>query len=283
MIDKAIYSFWSKPMNDKYVGFSSEKSLIECISISVMMSRKHFSKVELITDIKGKELLIDKYNIPFTSVSTELEEALVDINQKHWSIGKIYACKIQKEPFIHIDNDVIWFKKPPIELLTADACFQNVEVLSYSSILSNSYDFLIDHLKSNHNYPDYIETNDDPLNCGIIGFNRLEHLETWWQDSLKYIDYVDSYFQEEYYKELPHLVPCLIFEQYYIGGICKNFNYDVKFVARGHEENWGVNDSTSILLGYTHLIAHTKRLEYVEQLLSSNYEILFNELNQIEN
>ena len=274
MIDKAIYSFWSKPMDDRYVGFSSEKSLIECISISVMMSRKHFSKVELITDIKGKELLIDKYKLPFTSVSTELEEALKDIHQKHWSIGKIYACKIQKEPFIHIDNDVIWFKKPPIELLTADACFQNKEGLIYQI-----YDYLKNHAKDNYiNHPNYIQWDDKmAYNCGIVGFNKLEHLETWWQDSLEYIDYIDSYFKEEY--DTWHELPCLIFEQFYIFSICRYFNYDVKFIR---DDDY-IDTDTSNLLGYTHLISASKRTEYVEQLLSANYEILFNELNQIEN
>ena len=77
---------------------------------------------------------------------------------------------------------------------------------------------------------------------------------------------------------LNFFVPFLeIFEQYYIGCICKYFNYDVKFIANNNS-GWGVDDSTSNELGYTHLIAHTKRLEYVEQLLSSNYQILFNEV-----
>ena len=280
MIDKAIYSFWTKPMGDKYVGFRSEKSLIECFSISVMMSRKHFSKVELVTDIKGKELLIDKYGLPFTSVSTELEEALKDIDQKHWAIGKIYACKIQKEPFIHIDNDVIWFKKPPIELLKADACFQNEEVdeeVDFNNM--NSYHYLIKHAKDNYiDCPNYINwDNTCAYNCGIIGFNRLEHLDTWWQAALKYIDYIDSYFGKEY--DTWFELTCLIFEQFYIVSICDKFNYDVKFIKKDF-----VDDDTSKLLGYTHLISESKRTEYVEQLLSANYEILFNEeLSQIEN
>ncbi len=146
-----------------------------------------------------------------------------------------------------------------------------------SSQIFNSYNFLINHLKDNYNYPDYIKTNENPYNCGIMGFNKLEKLETWWQDSLKYIDYIDSYFKEDYCKDLPYLVPCLIFEQYYIGCICKEFNYDVKFIANG-DNGWGVDNSTSELIGYTHLIAHTKRLEYVEQLLSTNYQMLFNEV-----
>ena len=282
MIDKAIYSFWSKPMDNTYVGFNSEKSLIECFSISVMMSRKHFSKVELITDIKGKELLIDKYKLPFTSVSTELEEALKDINKRHWSIGKIYACKIQKEPFIHIDNDAIWFKKPPIELLTADACFQNEEGIGYE----HSYEYLRKHAIDNYkDYPKYIRFDESmAYNCGIMGFNKFDCLETWWKDALDYIKFTDSYFKDIYaiwHEDNPDhtLLPLLIFEQLFIVGICKEFNYNVKFIKVD-----GVDDETSKLLGYTHLIANTKRSEYVKQLLSANYEILFNEeLSQIEN
>jgi len=266
MIDKAVYSFWTKPMEDTYVGFRSEKSLIECISISVMMIKNYFSKVELVTDIKGKELLIDKYGLPFTSVSIELEEALKDINQKHWAIGKIYACKIQKEPFIHIDNDVIWFKKPPIELLKADACFQNEEGVFFA----HSYDYLIKHGKENYiDCPDYIKwDNMCAYNCGIIGFNRLEHLDTWWQVALKYIDYIDSYFGKEY--DTWSEIPCLIFEQFYIVSICDKFNYDVKFIKKDF-----VDDDTSKLLGYTHLLSSSKRSDYVEKLLNNKYKKLF--------
>jgi hypothetical protein len=266
MIDKAVYSFWTKPMGDTYVGFNSEKSLIECISISVMMSKNYFSKVELVTDIRGKELLIDKYNIPFTSVSIELEEALKDIDQKHWAIGKIYACKIQKEPFMHIDNDVIWFKKPPHELLIADACFQNGE----GDEFTHTYDYLIKHAQDNYiDCPNYIKwDNMYAYNCGIIGFNRLEHLETWWQVALEYIDYIDSYFGKEY--DTWNQITSLIFEQFYIVSICDKFNYDVKLITKDF-----VDDSTSKLLGYTHLLSSSKRSEYVEKLISNKYKILF--------
>lgn len=60
MIDKAIYSLWTKPMDDFSVGFNSEEIFIKCLSISLEMSKKYFTHVELVTDIKGKELLIDK-------------------------------------------------------------------------------------------------------------------------------------------------------------------------------------------------------------------------------
>ena len=261
MINKAIYSFWTKPMNDTFFGFNSEKVLIECMALSVGLCRRYFSKVELVTDLKGKELLIDKYNLPFTSVSIELEEGLSGIDEKHWSIGKIYACKIQKEPFIHIDNDVIWVKRPPDYLLKADACFQSIES-GYAQ-----YQFLLNHAINNYkDKPDYKWDENIAYCCGIVGFNKLEHLETWWQDSLEYIDYIDSYFKEEY--DTWHELPCLIFEQFYIKNICNINNYDVQFV---HEEY--VNKETAVRLGYTHLISTSKRNKYVEELINTNYKL----------
>lgn len=47
MINKAIYSFWTKPMNDTYVGFNSEKVLIECMTLSAGFCRRYFSKVDI--------------------------------------------------------------------------------------------------------------------------------------------------------------------------------------------------------------------------------------------
>ena len=262
MIDTAIYSFWSKPMNDSYVGFSSEKYLIECMTISVMLSRNYFSEVKLITDIKGKQLLIDKHKIPFTSVSTELEDALSGIDKKHWSIGKIYACKLQKKPFIHIDTDVIWVKRPPDYLLTADACFQNTEH-NYTQ-----YPFLLNHAIENYNdRPNYDWNKNIAYCCGIIGFNKLDHLETWWEESLRYIEYIDSYFKDEYstWGEMT----CLIFEQFYILNICNINKYDVKFISELEVDN-----DTATRLGYTHLIGSSKRSKYVENLISVNYKHL---------
>ena len=158
---------------------------------------------------------------------------------------------------------MIWFKKPPIELLTADACFQNKEGLIYQI-----YDYLKNHAKDNYiNHPNYIQWDDKmAYNCGIVGFNKLEHLETWWQDSLEYIDYIDSYFKEEY--DTWHELPCLIFEQFYIKNICNINNYDVQFV---HEEY--VNKETAVRLGYTHLISTSKRNKYVEELINTNYKL----------
>jgi hypothetical protein len=266
MIDKAIYSLWTKPMDNFLLGFNSEEIFIKCLSISLEMSNKYFTHVELVTDIKGKELLIDKYGLPFTSVSIELEEALKGIDSKHWAIGKIYSCKIQKEPFIHIDNDVIWSKKPHIDLLSADVCFQQSEIMKdvglghirpYINLINN---FRLDSKYINWDFK-------ESYNCGIIGFNRLDLLDIWWDEALKYIEYIDNYNME-------YEITSLIFEQFYITNLCNYFNYSVKLITDFSSIN-NIEHAASIL-GYTHFVSDSKKTKENELIIEKVYDHVIN-------
>ena len=266
MIDKAIYSLWTKPMNDFSVGFNSEEIFIKCLSISLEMSKNYFTHVELVTDIKGKELLIDKYGLPFTSVSIELEEALKDIDSKHWAIGKIYTCKIQKEPFIHIDNDVIWSKKPHIDLLSADACFQQSEVMKDVGLGHiRPYNNLINNFRLDSKYINW--DFKESYNCGIIGFNRLDILDIWWDEALKYIEYVDNC-------NMGYEITSLIFEQFYITNLCKYFNYNVKLITDFSSIN-NIEDAANIL-GYTHFVSDSKKTKENELIIETVYDYIMN-------
>ncbi len=267
MIDKAIYSLWTKPMDDFLVGFNNEETFIKCLSISLEMSKNYFTHVELVTDFKGKELLIDKYGLKFTSVNTDLEHELKNINNRHWSIGKIYACKIQKEPFIHIDNDVIWSKKPHIDLLTSDACFQSVEIMKDIVDGNNKspYDYLINNFRLDSNYIDWNIT--EAYNCGIVGFNKLDILETWWEEALKYIEYIDSY-------KLDNEIIPLIFEQFYIVNLCKHFNYNVKLISDFSKSN-NIEEAAD-LLGYTHFVSDSKKTKENELVIETVYGYIMN-------
>ena len=266
MIDKAIYSLWTKPMDDFLVGFNSEEIFIKCLSISLEMSKKYFTHVELVTDIKGKELLIDKYGLPFTSVSIELEEALKDIDSKHWAIGKIYACKIQKEPFIHIDNDVIWSKKPHIDLLNTDACFQQSEIMKDVGLEHiRPYINLINNFRLDSKYINW--DFKESYNCGIIGFNRLDLLDIWWDEALKYIEYVDNY-------NMGYEITSLIFEQFYITNLCNYFDYNVKLITDFSSIN-NIEDAAGIL-GYTHFVSDSKKTKENELVIETVYDYINN-------
>jgi len=52
-MNKVVYSQWSKPAKDEFVGFNSKEAFANCAELSVLNSKKWFDKVELVTDEKG--------------------------------------------------------------------------------------------------------------------------------------------------------------------------------------------------------------------------------------
>lgn len=266
MIERAVYSLWTKPMDDGYVGFNSEEALMECFALSLHFSKKWFKEVHLVTDKKGKDL-IDRYGLEFTDVSTELEDALSDIDKKNWALGKIYACKIQDKPFIHIDNDVILFKPLPHTFLSRDAAFQNYERHSWHQFYGPMIDFDRDNYK-NHPVWYKFPTNEEgqSFNCGVIAFNKIELVQEWWEEALKYAKYIDEIGG---YCNGTINISSLIFEQHFIASMCNYYNVSVGMLTDYHEA-WKYNsdfvdDELAERLGYTHLISQTKREKHVEE------------------
>ena len=262
MIERAIYSLWTKPMDQEFVGFNSEQTLMECFALSLHYAKKWFKEVHFITDIKGKEL-VDQYGLTFDYISTELEDVLQDVDKKEWALGKIWACKIQDKPFIHIDNDVILFKQLPKDFLNKDAIFQNSENTEYilqSYIKMLKYDKM--HYMDRPNWYDVDELK--AYNCGLLGFNRLDFLNEWWEAAVKHVDYLK---QRNGY-QFPGAVSPLIYEQQYVGCLCDEYDYVVGLLSDYSDSPnpviW-IPDDLARKLGYTHLIAQSKRNPETEE------------------
>jgi len=249
-LNKVVYSQWSKPSKGEFVGFRSKEAFANCAELSVLNSRKWFDKVELVTDEKGYKFLIDDLKIPFTSVKVELDK-LNHIPSENWSIGKIYSCKIQKEPFMHQDFDVIWFKKPPYRILKAQAAFQNIE---NDPMYHGFYKPLMHNAKSEKlKLKKYCNLNIlRAYNCGIILFNDLSIINKWYNLSL---DYIENSSKNQLSKPI-------FFEQFLIYGLCTYYNFKVETIGFNH-----VWDELATKLGYTHLIANSKRKQHIEKLV----------------
>ena len=253
MIDKVIYSHWSKPAKDKYVGFNSKEAFADCARLSIIYSRKWFDKVELITDKKGFEFLIDDLKLPFTDVKIELDK-LNHIGSTHWAIGKLYSCKMQKEPFMHLDFDAIWFKKPPDHVLMAGVGFQNKE---FDKEFHWFYKPLMDEAK---NWGLSVKANFDRIlafNCGFMVFNDRSFLDEWFVYALEYIGQYDKYHDNN-----ADIIHCssIIFEQFFLANLCEY--YGTNSVAL--KDDW-IDDETAEKYGYTHLISVSKRNKSVEE------------------
>lgn len=116
-----IQSFWSKPAyhqeqnfknNRKLGGWLEYKYFLMSNCLSFLTLQREHSKVDLYTDKRGYEIFINQLGLPYEDVSTILDE--ID-NEDHrlWVLGKLKTIKLQKKPFIHVDNDVFIWKPFP--------------------------------------------------------------------------------------------------------------------------------------------------------------------------
>jgi hypothetical protein len=105
---KIVQSFWSKPYFSSSRPSSRKLFTLMSWAFSCLQLRKFNDDLELITDNRGKEILIDKLHLPYTKVSTSLED-INDYDESLWAIGKIHAYQQQAAPFLHVDGDVFVF------------------------------------------------------------------------------------------------------------------------------------------------------------------------------
>lgn len=261
MVERAVYSLWTKPTEGEHVGFNTEQTLIECFALSLHYSKKWFKEVHLVTDLKGKAL-VEKWGLEFDNINTDFDFIMEGIDSEHWALGKIYACKIQDKPFIHLDIDVILFKPLPDTFLKSDTGFQNYEGSSYS----RHYIDLLEMAKLAYlDRPVWLDVEmRHSYNCGVLLFNNLSFLNEWWKEAVRYVKWL-SYTNQD----TGNNITSLMFEQVFICNLCKH--YDVKvdllnyYGSDDQKKLEWVPDDIARSLGYTHLISNVKRKPEIEK------------------
>src|SRR5689334_19052327 len=112
---KIVQSFWSKPLyENKGIkpngGWLDKRYYYMSRALSCLQLRKFYDEVELVTDRRGRKILLDVLGLPYTSVKEELD--VLDRYPSHLlCAGKIFTCGLQQEHFIHVDEDVYIYKK----------------------------------------------------------------------------------------------------------------------------------------------------------------------------
>ena len=124
---RCVWSFWSKPFRAYYsnLWFKPLHHLLAW-GLSVRTASRHYPETALVTDVAGRELLVDRLGLRFVHVSTELEQ-LNEADPGWWALGKLLAYSLQDRPFVHLDADVFLWKPLPLHLLHAPVFTQNAE------------------------------------------------------------------------------------------------------------------------------------------------------------
>ncbi len=122
---RAVWSYWRKPHRaGQCHAWPSELHHALSWSLSLQEARKHYSDTWIYTDDEGARLLVDQLQLPFAHVHTDLN-ALRRRNPGWWTLGKLHTCRLQTEPFVHLDYDAFLWLPLPEDLLVADVFAQN--------------------------------------------------------------------------------------------------------------------------------------------------------------
>lgn len=179
---KIIQTLWlddiTMPFQTKAGWFSAEYHWMSW-AFSCLQLKQFYNEVELITNAKGKEILIDKLQLPYTKFTIITFPELV---KTFWSLAKIEAYSIQNEPFIHIDGDIFIWKKFDDLLEKSPLITQN------SEDWFAGYDYMLQQF-NDQKLPSFVETNTALLsyNLGIVGGENIQFFKHYKEEVLRFV------------------------------------------------------------------------------------------------
>jgi hypothetical protein len=126
---KLVHTFWTKNAGENLRrfkgGWSGELQHYCSWVLSAWQAKKTHDNISLVTDKAGAKLFLNVLRLPYDSVDTSLEQYRGP--GRFWSAAKVYSYGLQKDPFVHIDGDVILWNKLPDDCLAAPVLVQSLE------------------------------------------------------------------------------------------------------------------------------------------------------------
>lgn len=188
---KIIQTYWSQ--NNQVLdishrgGWLSNKANLACWALSCLNAKAIYGHIELYTDSVGYDLLIGKLQLPYDKVHIIFDSGLMkQIPKELWAISKIYTYSLQKEPFIHIDGDFIFWKKLNID---QNIIFQNRETefpfyKDFYSYLNETIDSFTDSKFMDCVRLPYL---GKACNLGIVGGRDIDFINCYANDVLDFV------------------------------------------------------------------------------------------------
>jgi hypothetical protein len=201
-------------------------------ALSCLTFKELYQEIELVTDEKGKQILIDTLQLPYTSVRVELD-TLNKYPKQLWAIGKLYAYQLQDQPFIHVDGDVYSWNKFGNNIETADLVGQHLDVeeghYHFSMQHLSAMDFhILEELKSDFT----LRRRFDATNAGMIGGNAVDFFKEYVDRSFYFINKnLDKVNQKTIGSSY-----AMIYEQYLFSVLARNKGMHVQHFINEKEE-----------------------------------------------
>jgi len=184
-------------------------------ALSCLQLRKFYNSVELYTNKRGKTVLIDQLQLPYSTVHEVLDN--YEVPPSAWAVAKLITYSLQDEPFLHIDGDVFIWKPFENDLLKSALIVQNEEF--NLPFYQEAYETF--H-KKGFTFPPELIGLSFPLhtcNAGVIGGENIHFFKEYTQKALDFAlqnvqlieTSIASYF-------------CMFFEQLYLSILSDKYN-----------------------------------------------------------
>ncbi|MDR3696182.1 DUF6734 family protein, partial [Mucilaginibacter sp.] len=236
---KFLQSLWTGPSGSSDVNLLNLKAGWQSCefhwmswALSCLNAKNNLGEVHLITDLKGKEILIDQLQLPYATVSADLEKRLDEYPVDLFALAKIYSYSIQEEPFLHLDSDVYFFQKPPKTFFDNSLIAQNLDKnlpIYYHALneINDNFSY-IPAVFSKENY-EHLDLNAS--NAGILGGNHPEFFKKYSCEAFDFIDQNRDSFDKLRMGSLN-----FIFEQYLFCQLAKKENIPIAYL-KGEVDN----------------------------------------------
>jgi len=262
---RAVWSFWTKPFeaHDHRRWLSRRQYLLSWI-LSFGSISKHYPQTALFTDDDGARLLIDQLQLPFVEVSTELNK-LAHHDPGFWTMGKLYTYRVQKEPFIHFDNDLFLFKPLPEELASAPVLAQNPEpecIYKPESLEASLSEAGSVWLPAEWVWYRVAGSRTGGDCAGIFGGNRVDFIKHFSEQAIKLVEHPDN---QRGWESLEKFVPMIWVEQYLLPA-CIDYHrqqasspfHDIEIRYLFDSMSHAFQSDRAEQLGFTHCLGDAK-------------------------
>jgi len=259
MIRKAVFSYFNTDESfGNKCGFKKYSDFLFTTALATFCASRQFPEVQIVSTSWGVDLF-KKLKFPITSYSASLDQ-MKEVSRFFWAYGKLIAYNEQKEPFVHVDNDVFMWNPLPKRILNAYLCFQSHEPFKLDGY--KYYKQLKPCFRAAPVKPQSIVDNpvtDYAYNCGICGGNDLSIFPEWIACSEEYIFAPENQilFFKKFHGMLIH--QNLFHEQYFLASLIKKHHLrrKVEVMAKDAME---INKGLDITKPrYTHLWGTVKK------------------------
>jgi len=275
---KIIQTFWSGEYDEKIsldikAGWRFAEHNWMSWTLSAMLLRKKYEKLELYTDVRGKKILIDLLKLPYTKVHIVFDEES-KIHPRLFALAKIKTYSLQKEPFIHIDGDLFLWNSFSKDLIDKEIIASNPELNLFfnKEILEDMeehFQYIPDHLNDIHKQEQIFSAN-----AGIFGGTNLKFVREYCLMAEKIIEKNEKCLQHVNIK----LVNMLI-EQVSLFYLARNKDVDITYYVSKpvehslYEDFWRFADVPDVSM--IHPVGGCKQIPYVVYHLEKRLQMEF--------